>query len=640
MKKIILVILFLLSINFCYNLEVTASIIKNEEYVSRYKTYSSNLSEEELVDYYLKNNITPASSPDGTADLLYINTIETHLQTRFPNYSNWSVSNNNGYVGDTYGDNPKEIRESANFMQTAKTNANINYKAIGCGPLAMYSQFDFLARNAGYVSISENLEDIENAQLTSAPNATKLATAILDNTSTIAADSELAQIFGVDPNIGTFTFPSEVIDSSMELLENYHLAVKKTKDVIDSDGNVTTKNYYDDDSQIIVTGDEIPNLSFFDTKVNNLIDSIDRGMPVIWWTIAGNGAGAFSNHYMNIFGYEYWKGTDSSGNIKEHLFFILRYNWGKTGIERDVYMDSEALKAVNGGFIFFEETHEKTVIKPSDYGYACQYLFENNSKIVNPSYGESFNTNYLRTGYVNRYDSTNTIVKDQQISLSAKREGAGIAYIHYQFNTPVKWIYLEASMWSSSEGLSSYNGEITIDYMDHLGNWNTQLSIFDDIGYISKLIDSKSKIRCDFEYPVTNIRIYVKSNNPTGDRNKGRVVLGNIIAIHEEYEHTYTYISNGKSGHTAICSCGQTSTQMHAVSTESTNGRYANCIYCGYLIDLGSDIVIRPMSNQSILSTINGSYIYNDVILLVDADVEAYMNNALVFYVNNQNQIM
>jgi hypothetical protein len=54
MKKIILVILFLLSINFCYNLEVTASITKNEEYVSRYKTYSSNLSEEELVDYYLK----------------------------------------------------------------------------------------------------------------------------------------------------------------------------------------------------------------------------------------------------------------------------------------------------------------------------------------------------------------------------------------------------------------------------------------------------------------------------------------------------------------------------------------------------------------------------------------------------------
>lgn len=47
-------------------------------------------------------------------------------------------------------------------------------------------------------------------------------------------------------------------------------------------------------------------------------------MPVIWWTLGRNKAEEFGNHYMNIFGYEYWTGTDSTGNIKTHLIFILR----------------------------------------------------------------------------------------------------------------------------------------------------------------------------------------------------------------------------------------------------------------------------------------------------------------------------
>ena len=146
-----------------------------------------------------------------------------------------------------------------------------------------------------------------------------------------------------------------------------------------------------------------------------------------------------------------------------------------------------------------------------------------------------FSTKYLRTGYVNRYDSTNTNIVDQQISLSAKRANAGEAYIQYQLPVSVKWLYLEASWWSSSEGISFLNGEVLIQYKDQNGEWVTQLDLLNDVsGGISNLIDYKTKIKCEFEYPVTEFRIYVKSDNPTGDRNKGRLVLGNMMLIHED----------------------------------------------------------------------------------------------------------
>ncbi len=511
------------------------------------------MSEEELIQYYIDNDIRPANAPAGSGEKLHLNDVSTHLSGRFPEYSSWSVSSAKGYVSDVYGGNPLETDDPNSYnlnpnphILEAKRLAGITYDALGCGPLAMISQFDYLARYAGYVSIADNLEDFTNPTVvTEAPNFIALAREILENTDTISAESTIGQIVNAGP--GTFTFPSEVINSSREILENHYLSIKKTEEVVDEEGNVSTRTYYDNDSQILVSGDTIPSLSSFSTKINNLKDSIDRGMPVIWWTLGEDKAEDFGNHYMNIFGYEYWIGTDSAGNTKTHLMFKLRFNWGID----DVYMDSDVLDAVNGGFIYFEETHEKTLIRPENYGYECQYFYDEKNKTIIPELGYTFDTKYLRTGYVNRYDSTNTNLVDQQISLSAKRTNAGEAYIQYELSVPVKWLYLEVSWWSTSEGIAYYNGQAEVEYKNHDGNWVTQLDLLNGIsGNISNLIDYKSKIKCEFEYSVTEFRIYVKTDNPSGDRNKGRLVFGNILLIHEEFEHTYSYISNGSSGHT------------------------------------------------------------------------------------------
>ena len=54
---------------------------------------------------------------------------------------------------------------------------------------------------------------------------------------------------------------------------------------------------------------------------------------------------------------------------------------------------------------------------------------------------------------------------------------------------------------------------------------------------------------------------------------------------------------------------------------------------CGQLILLDNTIVQVPGLNSITQVTSNGSYILpNGIIVLVDADIEAYLNGTLVFY--------
>ena len=128
----------------------------------------------------------------------------------------------------------------------------------------MISQFDYLARYAGYVSIAENLEDFTDPTVTDAPNFIGLATEILENTHTVPEESDLGQFLGVE---GTFAFPDEIIRSSNARLQSHLLQVSKEEEIVDEEGNVSTRKYYDNDSQIVVSGDTIPNLSSFSTKI-------------------------------------------------------------------------------------------------------------------------------------------------------------------------------------------------------------------------------------------------------------------------------------------------------------------------------------------------------------------------------------
>ena len=102
--------------------------------------------------------------------------------------------------------------------------------------------------------------------------------------------------------------------------------------------------------------------------------------------------------------------------------------------------------------------------------------------------------------------------------------------------------------------------------------------------------------------------------------------LGYITA--EDHSHTYTH--RDATNHTGICTCGYTITAPHWV--RPTSNRYANCVSCGALIDLGGTITpVNPFNITKV--SVNGSYILpNGIAVIVDADVEAYINGTLVFY--------
>ena len=102
------------------------------------------------------------------------------------------------------------------------------------------------------------------------------------------------------------------------------------------------------------------------------------------------------------------------------------------------------------------------------------------------------------------------------------------------------------------------------------------------------------------------------------------------------HEHNYSYMYLDANLHIKTCSCG-TSTEVHYVRRADIVGNFAFCLGCGRKLNLN---ISNPAIFMGIINqiTINGSYILpNGIVVLVDEDVEAYLNGTLTFY--NPNEI-
>lgn len=112
----------------------------------------------------------------------------------------------------------------------------------------------------------------------------------------------------------------------------------------------------------------------------------------------------------------------------------------------------------------------------------------------------------------------------------------------------------------------------------------------------------------------------------------------NVSIVGEPHTHSYTMQYYNYKWHKLTCECGQTtgSTQVHTIlQSEIVNGRYAECIGCHHLLDLNSDMALVGGINSASVTqvSINGSYILpSGIIVLVDDDLDAYLNGTLVFY--------
>ena len=109
---------------------------------------------------------------------------------------------------------------------------------------------------------------------------------------------------------------------------------------------------------------------------------------------------------------------------------------------------------------------------------------------------------------------------------------------------------------------------------------------------------------------------------------------GTTLNLSVSHEHTYSdWVSISETRHKECCECGVTGTTTGAHVTKASsivNGK-SYCIYCGYLVTLTEGFI--PIIHNVQKVSINGSYILpNGIIVLVDEDVEAYLNGTLVFY--------
>lgn len=111
-------------------------------------------SNDEFINYYLENQILPASAPSGTENRIFShsNGIQNHLKGRFSGFDTWEIDyDKSNDVSEKFKGNPIDADEEDPVIDYAKSNSDISgYDAIGCGPLALFTQLDFFARYAGY----------------------------------------------------------------------------------------------------------------------------------------------------------------------------------------------------------------------------------------------------------------------------------------------------------------------------------------------------------------------------------------------------------------------------------------------------------------------------------------------------------
>ena len=151
-------------------------------------------------------------------------------------------------------------------------------------------------------------------------------------------------------------------------------------------------------------------------------------------------------------------------------------------------------------------------INPADFQYPDAYNAEPLRTELTVG-GHVVNVERLRCGYIQK----------QYINLSAKREGAGSAYLQLTFGERASYVGFGVTRWRSSELLSGQGDKATVETLGPDGKWRESLDLLRDI----RLPDSRKDILRFDARDVFGIR-FSTTSNPVGDRNKGRLCIDNI----------------------------------------------------------------------------------------------------------------
>lgn len=190
------------------------------------------------------------------------------------------------------------------------------------------------------------------------------------------------------------------------------------------------------------------------------------------------------------------------------------------------------------------------------------------------------------------------------------------------------------SIFDENTSFTKLNIQECGDYTINISSTNSLKSVLYNSNFESvseKEIITETNTNKEILYYLSEGTYYLKVNL------NGETVNSVNISISIDYNdhiHEYTgWERYSNTYHIEVCECGERGTikSVHVVEAPVGLEKYALCIDCGTLIDVSDNHFPSIMSITKY--SVNGSYILpNGVIVLVEEDVEAYLNGTLVFY--------
>ena len=210
--------------------------------------------------------------------------------------------------------------------------------------------------------------------------------------------------------------------------------------------------------------------------------------------------------------------------------------------------------------------------------------------------------------------------------------------------------YSSSAIISSSPTTLSKTIDLTSTYFDEI-NYFVKLNV-GTAGNYDFIATSTSKLNVTlYDSNFNRINISPNSTNSGATKKFCRTLVtgtyylkvaysntassGTISITIKPHSHTYdgwTYYTN--TTHIESCCCGLkgTATAVHSIRASEVVDNKADCLGCGHMLDLRYDMAISTPDSAAKVS-VNGSYILpSGIIVLVDEDVEAYLNGTLAFY--------
>lgn len=414
--------------------------------------------------------------------------ISKYYETRYFKSSDWRMTKKSITI-DGDGFIPIEMQGKDGSTDTLFAESEIK-RALeitglpssygGCGPIAMMGILDGFSRYKGYSSIMNNPYKSNDR--------VALACDVLKNTATFEVGFENKKSGGEK---STLTLPSSYVNGFNRLMEMYNL----NNQIKAEQGSIFTQK-------------------------RKIKESIDKGIPVTTYDGTSK-KGYFAGHYVNVYGYREYTGHDRFGNILNKTIYSARLNWG-WGQTGEFFVDSDYIGGLINGCILYNVIDENKLIKPVDFASSFvnengqgQYYFYEKEASISTSDGFSFGTSRLRCGYI----------ENEYLVLSANRKGAGEAYLEMNFDKEIKAINFDISLWSRLEGLGVGTDTVKLLYKNN-GRYVEGINF--NLLELSSLKQNPTNYYFRFPTTTSSIKFEVIDKNPSGDRNKGRVVIGDM----------------------------------------------------------------------------------------------------------------